>query len=1228
VAILAGDIKLVESQTMDDVPEGGGAPTANIIQDGESNNIFPDISEVDRAGGRINMRKVHVHVQTDNRDTYLGGNVIVASPPDDPNVSITLFSTRDTFDRRTDASNRVESYLVRGPSWGGVLFENHIAGQRAIQLLQRPEAELPTIGRTLVLVQNEGEPSEYEQYVRVTRVSYSTRVFYDEVSRSDFIGAVITCDISDALRYDFTGTPANRSFTRGSIAAIVRDTNVADAGTYAGVVPLTEEASIGDLSASVGSVYTQLVPNAQTEIALTDLRPNGDLLLFTRSGDPFVVTTGAAFDSTHALFVGQNIMPGSLSIVVGGVTLVDSGGRLMSGVTQVGLVDYSQGIISLLGSGTSYPGTKTVTYTPASAPPRFLSTASWIVTQETRSSTFVQIIDPPPAPNTVQISYRAQGRWYTLRDNGTGQLAGSDAAFGSGTVNYTTGSLVVTLGALPDINSNVLATFGSVSTEDDRSGGTTKLGYDIQLANGGVAPNTVTVEWSQGATPKSATDDGVGNLTGDATGTVDYRTGAIRILPTTIPGANPEFSVEYSWGAPIVENFAAPEREIDGTLALTLANPNVLPGSVEVEWNTVYDPADLGVSGVIYTTTTYQQEVTATRPWAPAVDPIVTVKDDGAGAFLTRPETDATINYTAGTITFTPDVGISLPKPKYTPQQIGTSAYSTTTGDRVDVGARLVSTVVTTITKATFQVVFDGFEYTTIGSTFPADLSGYVKVTYRTTAAGTTATETFTPTATLDLTAGYRDPIVGGSLSFTVGGRRYFDRQGTLFTDLDVTNGSATSAGSVNYSLGTVAVIMVNEAATNAGEVLSMSTTQAILQVPELRFRTSAAPIRPGGFVVQFVMSKDGTETTRTLTADTNGFITASDVKGEIDYETGVVSLRFGEMVTAAGNEDKVWYDADYVSGDGKIWRPYTVISDSVRYAAVAYTYLPLDADLLGLDPVRLPQDGRVPIFRNGGFVVIGNTAQMSPATVTDAQTVDTGRTRLSRVRVIGNDGETINTGYTTDLEAGTVTFTSVTGYSQPVTVEHRIEDLLQVSDVQINGVLGFTRRLTHDYPTEGTYVSSALMSGDLRSRVSTLFDQGSWDGVTWGDSVSGSPATGTYNDVLAPILVTNAGAVTERWALRFTSTTAFQVIGEHVGVIDTGSINATCAPLNPATGEPYFTISDLGWGSGWSVGNILRINTVGAQFPVWIVRTVQQGPEAGTDYSFSLLTRGDVDRP
>ena len=272
MTILSGDIKLVASQVMDDVPEGGGAPTSTVIVDGTSNSIFPDISELDRAGGRINLRKVHVHVQTPDRDTYLGGNVVVAEPPQDPNVSITLFSTRDTFDRRNAAKSRIEAYLNKGSEWAGYLYENHIVGQRVIQLFQRPTDVLPNVGQTLVLTWNEGEIDEKEQYVRATKVASVNRTFTD-TNGDTYQANVVTLELSDTLRFDLPGSPASSNFRRLDLGTKVRDTVVADAGSYAGVVPLAQPASIGDFTIKTTSIYTQLVPSAQTETPVSFAPP-------------------------------------------------------------------------------------------------------------------------------------------------------------------------------------------------------------------------------------------------------------------------------------------------------------------------------------------------------------------------------------------------------------------------------------------------------------------------------------------------------------------------------------------------------------------------------------------------------------------------------------------------------------------------------------------------------------------------------------------------------------------------------------------------------------------------------------------------------------------------------------------------------------------------------------------------------------------------------------------
>lgn len=1195
--IQSGDIKLVASQDMDDVSEGGGAPTATVMVDGASNQVFPDISEFDRAAGRVSLRKLFITVATEDTDTYLGSNVIVAQPPTDPNVSVTLFTTNDSFDRRDAARTRIESYLNQGPEWPGFLYENHIIGQRALQILQRPTTEPPTIGRTLVLIGNEGLGNEIKQYVRVTRTTAQTRLFYDVASGKDFEAQIVTCEISDALRYDFVGTPATRTFMRNGSAAHLRDTLVADAGTYAGVVPLVAPAHIGDVSAMASSVYTQLVPSAQTEVPLTDLKPNGDLAIYSAAGVPFSFSTSTAFSLGSPINVGQCVLPGSLSITVGGVTISDSGGALVVGVQQIGTVDYGQGLFTVTDTGVGYPGVKSITYTPAAAPVRALNTASWAVTAESRSGTYVTIIDPPPAPGTTSISYMVQGRWYTLRDSGNGQIRSAQGAYGTGTINYVTGSMVVTLAALPDVGSKVLATYGLPTTEKKHSGIAIKVQSRIQLAHSAVAPGTVTVNWVVNAVAKTATDNGAGLITGDATGTIDYINGTIILLPTLLPSSGTEFTVGYSYGDPLVETFVAPERNVSGQLSVQLANPNVMPRTVRVEWNTVYDPADIAFSGSIGT-----KYISTMR-----VDPVVTTLDNGLGTFTTRPETQAAINYTTGAIAFKPETYIAMPKTKWAQVSIGT---------RMD-GPHLYED---------FRNIFTGFDYVPIGAHFPDDLSGYVKVSYRTTAAGNTTSETHLFAPSVDLTASFRNPIVDGSCTITVGGKRYIDRQGSLVSALDYATGAATNSGALNYSSGLASFTVLNEGVPNSGTIDGLTTLQGPMPVMAVEFRTSAAPLRPSSFIVQFVIADDDAQTVRTVSADAQGVIFTPEVDGKIDYQTGVVTLRFGKWLTAAGNESQPWYDATRVQ-DGKIFLAKAVLADTIRYAAVAYSYLPLDAALLRLDPVRLPQDGRVPIFRNGGFAVIGNTQSIS-ATVSNGQTIDCARVRLSRVRVSGANGLTINTGYTANLESGKVTFTDVTGYVQPVKIEHRIEDMLRVSDVQINGQLGFTRAITHEYPVTGSYISSALITDDLKARVSVFFDQQTWDGVTFSDIPVGNVAPATYNNIASPLVVTNRGAVTERWALRFTNTTAFDIIGEHVGFVGVGNTNTVTAPINPATGTPYFSMPALGWGTGWAVGNILRLNTVGSTCPLWVVRTVRQGAESVQDDSFTLLVRGDVNRP
>jgi len=1196
--IQSGDVKLLKSAVMADVPEGGNAPTGNVIEDGISNAIFPDISELDRAGGRVNLRKTFLSVQTDDTDTYFGGNVIVAEPPADPRVSVTLFSTEKTFDTRSQAQTRIEAYLNKGPEWAGYLFENHIAGQRVVQLFQRVTAAIPNVGQTLVLIQDEGLSTEQEQYIRATSVSVVERTFtYNE--DQDYQANIVTLEISDALRYDFTGSPPSRLFTRANGSTKTRDTVVADAGTYVGVVPLTQAANLGDFTIKGESIYTQLVPSAQTETPISFVPP------YSAAGLPVPGAEALTYTASHNWTTSLNFnlpggcLPGSFSMTTNGITIFDDAGILKTTSGVIGTIDYANGIL-VLNSGTM-SGSKQITYTPAAQILRAPQSSEILVTPESRSQSYVGTIIPTAQPSTFSISYMAQGRWYVLADAGNGSLKGLDASYGAGTYNKDTGAFVVTLGALPDVGTALILTWNVPTQETSQPIGTLKAQQTLTLnppPNTYIQPGSFSISWEHNGT-RTADATTASTLSGDATGSLRTSRAEVDFCPDTLPAVGTLLTVDYVAGPKQEDNFVHPSRDGTGQVPVSATLGTIEPGSLEVEWNTLTDTSVLNV----YTL----RQLQAMGVGLYGVDPTQLAHDDGTGNIVLNGEIIGTVDYGNGAVLFNPDVIIKIPKPDYSPQRLGWGW---------GIGSL-------------YRLNYSGMTYIDAPSLYPNDESGYVKLRYNSPGSTSNQTETFTFSPSFKLVSGINAQIVAGTVVLTIPGSQPWgdNGQGTL---REYTANGWLTRGTINYLSGEVALNSWTAGTSNTLTRASCVTTVGESIASEYVFRTGAAPLRPGSLSIQYASPSGGTQS---VTAAIDGTLTSDGVSGSVDFETGLVRVHFGTVVPAAGNEGEPWFDASNIDANGNIFMPEPVASSTVRYSAVAYSYLPLDADLLGIDPVRLPSDGRVPIFRPGGFAVVGHTGRITTS-VSNGMTVDCSRVRLSRIRVIDANGVVINTGYVTDLEAGTVTFNDVTGYNQPVTIEHRIEDMAVVRDVQINGEISFTRAITHDYPLadvgdpkSGSFVASALIAGDLFARVNLVFDQSSWNG-TWSDDLSGTAATATFNNTQYPIQVTNRGALAERWIVRFTNSTSFEVIGENVGVIATGNTSTDCAPLNPSTGVPYFSLPALGWGTGWATGNILRFNTIGAQFPVWVARTVQQGPETVTDDDFTLLLRGDVDTP
>ncbi|HOX89925.1 MAG TPA: hypothetical protein PLN55_09965 [Burkholderiaceae bacterium] len=164
------------------------------------------------------------------------------------------------------------------------------------------------------------------------------------------------------------------------------------------------------------------------------------------------------------------------------------------------------------------------------------------------------------------------------------------------------------------------------------------------------------------------------------------------------------------------------------------------------------------------------------------------------------------------------------------------------------------------------------------------------------------------------------------------------------------------------------------------------------------------------------------------------------------------------------------------------------------------------------------------------------------------------------------------------------------------------------------------TAGLTNAFPT-GSKMTRPVPLGTLQAVANNKFSQQTWTRA-WSDTLIGTSIAAAYSGAIPMV---NEGGATDRWAVVFTSATAFNLFSERLGQIASGTTAADFLPLNPLTNEPYFTLLSTGWGSGWLPGNTLRFNTRAASSPMWLSRLVLPSSPSGTDQA-ELFMRGDVD--
>lgn len=1190
MAITALDIKYRKSERLTDNPDGGGRMVQAEIIDGQLNNLFPDIGDEERTTGRSVLRKMFVHVDTPAPDVLKDAIAVIIAPPGDSNVHVSMFATGSYSDERAQARNRVEAYIAKGVESRFVLLGDHYTGQQAVSMYCLPDAPTPDIGDNFALV-----GSLHEQYIRVRSIlSRTSQTFVDDVGA--FERDVIIIESENALLYDFAGQEANR---RSNVKPDTRihTTNNIDAATYFSVKRLTAQADEGALTVNVGSPYVPIVPSTSAETPVVDQLAGLGTVAYPAAGASNLLTWSgnSAFSAGVAVtrFLGNPIARGSVSVTVGATVLTDDGsGALSAGATSPwgGTVDYGQGSVSIVRE-TAVGGTAVaITATPAGPVIDQGYSSSVEISPVTQGYNYVFSLLPLPAPGTVVVDYRALGRWVRLQDNGKGQLVGNPGQ-GSGTVNYATGSVVVTLGALPDLGSRIIRSWGTGVRVERRDGDVAIQAPYLHffLEDEGISPGTVEITLTVGGNPVVATDNGSGVLQigGTPRGFIVYATGEVGLRPETLPDPSTVMAVEYERSASSVQTFT-PVPDGNGIVGFTLADAPVRAGTVELTWQ---------VSLILSTVVGSPRTLT------------LRARDDGAGDLylIDRPdvtESIGTINYTNGAVSM----------------KAGGHRFLGYRGEfEWMLGAYLPGGFGNLLTDTQF----------TNGTQVTAE--------YQEASAGETviSDDYALPPVELVLTPGTINPVLPGSVRFQFRGRTYVDRNGSLYYDIDPLTGAGTYAGTLDYASGRATIAQWVAGGTNAVTIHALLVAAFDPGVSQAEFRTPGAPLRPGSFTLR-ATALDGTQYTGTT--DVNGVLTGSMMAGDVDWQTGAAVVRFGQYVTAAGNEGEDWYDAGNVVGPN-VWKPMLMIASTIHFNAVVFRSIPMSAVVVGLDPVRLPANGLVPCYKPGQTVLVHHT-QEHTLTPTAGATTDLGRERIAQVEVVDAEGTPIlSTWWTADLDEGEVEWSdplNLSAYTLPVTIRDRIEDRRLVAEVQINGDIALNSGLSHDFPADETMVSTALRLGeangslDLQARVQSLFDINTWNANVWQDDLAPgqSAAPATYNDTDFPLVVTNADAITERWALVFTNATTFNIVGETVGQIGTGTTNAmsTTAPINPRTGQPYFVIPGGGWGTGWATNNAVRFNTIGGLAPVWCVRTTIAGtPEQMVD-AFRLQTIGNIE--
>ena len=573
-----------------------------VVVDAQSNNVFPDVGRVAQAAGRVWLTGMYAFVnQPTGRDKLSGAYVCLTKPPSNPNLSCAIFSTGSSFDYEPDFKSYVTSYLTAGARLQCHLMERQLKDTSSVQVWMRPSANFPEVGKTYILVGNEGLSDQFEQAILVEEVVYELPnglvTFYDSSTNKEYQRKIATLKFKGALRHTFIG-PLVSQQEPASPQAVIRESVVSEgAARLYGIAQLTAAVEPNDYVLHLDTTKVAVVPASLKEtIYANNTASNNQERLVPAASGKVEFTTALDFGPGITLSLGSPAVPGSVSCVLsGGATLTETAGQLYSGGTVVATVDSLNGTVSPVANSPLYTGSKTWSFTPAGRQSAPSQSGSIKVTTANRGKAWIVHLPLPPTPLSVEVDYFTGGDWLSLIEIGDGLLGGINPKAGSGQID-SQNTLSLTLGFLPDADTYIIYRFGVKALTKTRSGALPKAFFEF-TTDAAISPFGLTLTWNDGIDDRTATDDGAGNITGDATGTVIYGQKRVRMYPTIIPPKGTSIRADITPRAKMTETFSLSTLAVNNnSVTFTLAHLPI-PKTVGVDYvgaqyavPPVYDP--------------------------------------------------------------------------------------------------------------------------------------------------------------------------------------------------------------------------------------------------------------------------------------------------------------------------------------------------------------------------------------------------------------------------------------------------------------------------------------------------------------------------------------------------------------------------------------------------------------------------------------------------------------